>query len=387
MVMLHDLKNIFHLLTIFLCLLFAWFVLLSGRGRRTSNRLLASFLIVRAAAELGGVFFHFLPLRRVVSAAAPQLFYIDLPFDFFYIPLLYLYVLSLTRKDFDWKKALPVHLAWPVLISLLATVRLKLWSTAAARQLLSPTSRFLPADDYAVVVLGAIQFFFYAALALVALKRYRAEMRGVLSTVEPVNLSWLNFFLIGFSGWKLLSLIDYGVWLAAGSGPWTYALYIGSEVTFLVFLAVLFFKGLRQSEVLLGENAALARPKYEKTPLGDELKNAYKVKLVQFMETQKPYLDPSLSLAELARKVAIPPHHLSQLLNSSFGQNFFDFVNSYRIRESQRLLLERRFEERTILDVLYETGFNSKSVFNSVFKKYTGMTPSQFRKVQNSRSH
>jgi len=85
-----------------------------------------------------------------------------------------------------------------------------------------------------------------------------------------------------------------------------------------------------------------------------------------------------------AEKVSIPPYHLSQVINTCFNQNFFDFINSYRIKDSRRLLSEQDPDKKTIIEILYETGFNSKSVFNTAFKKHTGMTPSQFRKLKNS---
>lgn len=385
--MLHDLKNIFHIITIFQCLFFASYVWFVGRARRIAAGLLASVFVARAAAELGGVFFHFLALRKIVYARAPQLFYIDLPFDFLYLPLLYLYILSLTRKDFSLKKTFPVHLIWPAAIAVAAVLRFRLWDGDALRQLVGPDSRFGSIDQNVIVVLGLVQFVIYAWASLAALARHRSRVKDALSTVEPVNLSWLGFFIYGFIVWKSLDVAEYAVWLALGLGPWTISLYIISEITFLAFISLLFIKGLQQPAVFLNNGDQAQRPKYEKTLLNDDQKSLYKNRLVEYMESRKPYLDPGLSLTELARQVQVPPHHLSQVLNSCFDQNFFDFVNSYRIRESQRLLLERKFEDRTILDVLYETGFNSKSVFNTVFKKATGLTPSQFRKAQNSRSH
>ena len=106
--------------------------------------------------------------------------------------------------------------------------------------------------------------------------------------------------------------------------------------------------------------------------------------LIRYMKSQKPYLEPSLNLDKLAEKVSIPPHHLSQILNTCLNHNFFDFINSYRIKESERLLSEQDSYRKTILEILYETGFNSKSVFNTEFKKHTGMTPTQFKNLQNS---
>jgi AraC-like DNA-binding protein len=116
--------------------------------------------------------------------------------------------------------------------------------------------------------------------------------------------------------------------------------------------------------------------------LSEAQKKKYKNKLIQYMETQKPYLDSSLSLNDLSKKISIHHHHLSQILNTYLNQNFFDFINSYRIQESKKLLSENGRNKMTILQVLHETGFNSKSVFNTAFKKHTGMTPTQFRNSQ-----
>jgi AraC-like DNA-binding protein len=146
----------------------------------------------------------------------------------------------------------------------------------------------------------------------------------------------------------------------------------------------MFFRGLRQPAIFSGYNENESRAKYKKTSLVDAVKEDFKNKLLLYMETQKPYLEPSLCLNDLAKKVAIPPHHIFQVLNTSLNQNFFDFINSYRIKESRRLLSEQGPDKKMILEILYETGFNSKSVFNTAFKKHTGMTPSQFRKLKNS---
>jgi len=102
------------------------------------------------------------------------------------------------------------------------------------------------------------------------------------------------------------------------------------------------------------------------------------------METKKPYLDPSLCLNDLAEKVSISPQYLSQVLNTCLNQNFFDFINSFRIKDCKKFLSEQALNKKTILEILYKTGFNSKSVFNTAFKEHTRMTPSQFRKLHNS---
>ena len=99
------------------------------------------------------------------------------------------------------------------------------------------------------------------------------------------------------------------------------------------------------------------------------------------MERSKPYLDPDLTLMDLAEKTLIPYRALSEVINNTLKQNFYDYINEYRIRAAQKLLSERESKFKTVLEVLYEVGYNSKSSFNNAFKKYTGMTPTEFKKL------
>jgi len=87
-----------------------------------------------------------------------------------------------------------------------------------------------------------------------------------------------------------------------------------------------------------------------------------------------------LSLTKPDFQVDIGPRHLSQVINENLNRNFFDFVNRYRVEEAKKLLINLDKSRNSILDVAFDSGFNSKSSFNMIFKKYTAMTPSQFRK-------
>ncbi len=378
--MYHDVKNIFHILIIFQCLFFASLLLALAKKKKLGNLLLAGFLMARAAAELGGVFFHFRALREAVYAHFPQLFWINLPFNVLFAPLLYLYVLSLTEKDFSLKKEHLVHASMAALTLVYVLARFGFRSAETLRAFITPTGRFPPIEGDLLVALMYLQIFGYTIAGLVTLRHHRREIREIFSSVEPVSLSWLRAVLYGFAAWVSLSMIEYGLWLLIGSRPVIYLFYIAAEVTFLLFLCILFVRGLRQPEIFTGEIAASLRRKYEKTLIPSEAREAHRGRLAAVMETQKPFLDPLLSLPDLAKKVGLPPHHLSQVINTCFGKNFFDFVNSYRIEESRRLLAQTSPGERTILDIIYETGFNSKSVFNTVFKKTTGMTPSEYQR-------
>jgi len=102
-------------------------------------------------------------------------------------------------------------------------------------------------------------------------------------------------------------------------------------------------------------------------------------KLKGYMKETSPYLDPSLSIDSLANQLNIATKELSVLINHTMGLHFFDFVNEYRINYAKNILTDKSQQDLTILEILYDSGFNSKSSFNTEFKKRTGETPTQYR--------
>ena len=102
------------------------------------------------------------------------------------------------------------------------------------------------------------------------------------------------------------------------------------------------------------------------------------------MKTERLYLNGELTAQELAQQLGVTPNHLSQVINQVEGKNFFDFVNSYRIEEVKNRMADSRSKSMTLLALALESGFNSKTSFNMVFKKMTGQTPSQYYKALQS---
>ena len=132
-----------------------------------------------------------------------------------------------------------------------------------------------------------------------------------------------------------------------------------------------------------GNNDPLAKPFRDELVVTDleKIEKGETAKLVlNYMQAHKPYLEPELSLEQLASRLMLKPRLLSQAINEILGQSFYDFINRHRIEEARRLLTNPKDEKITISEVLYEVGFNSKSSFYTLFKKYTGLTPSEFRK-------
>ncbi len=120
--------------------------------------------------------------------------------------------------------------------------------------------------------------------------------------------------------------------------------------------------------------------KYKKSLLDPALLDDYREQLEGLMKREEPFLDPALTLRSLAEGVNMPPNQLSQLLNEGFDKNFSEYVNSYRLETFKEKANDRSLRHLTILALAFDSGFNSKTVFNTFFKKSMGMTPSAYWK-------
>jgi len=157
--------------------------------------------------------------------------------------------------------------------------------------------------------------------------------------------------------------------------------------TVLMLFCWLILIGLRSPELFINEKEA--QPSVKKlvklsesisfvnseSELEDEIKRVNK-----FMKEEEPFLDASLTLHTLANETGIPARELSILINHHLNKHFFDFVNEFRIEKAMELLIRPDRRDYTVLEILYEVGFNSKSSFNTAFKKHTGLTPTEYRR-------
>lgn len=120
------------------------------------------------------------------------------------------------------------------------------------------------------------------------------------------------------------------------------------------------------------------KQKYGNNRLPDFVREPIVNQLNEYMESARPWLKIDLTLSQLAASINVNPHHLSQIINSEFGKSFACYINEYRVNAACRLLSDAN--NRTVLDIAMDSGFSSKSSFNALFKKHTGLTPSEYRK-------
>jgi AraC-like DNA-binding protein len=133
-------------------------------------------------------------------------------------------------------------------------------------------------------------------------------------------------------------------------------------------------------EVIAIENEETHTQTSKRKVLQDEKLTELTSKLDLLMREQHLYLHHDINLASLSEEMGITPHQLSYIINNGFHQNFFQFINTYRVDKAKALLVDKSTEKLTILGIAYESGFSSKTAFNTTFKKFTQQTPSEFKK-------
>ncbi|MDG1820229.1 MAG: helix-turn-helix domain-containing protein, partial [Porticoccaceae bacterium] len=131
-------------------------------------------------------------------------------------------------------------------------------------------------------------------------------------------------------------------------------------------------------------SADKADKKYQRSLLDSSTAEALWQTLNQYMEKEQPFLQAGLKMPELAVALGVLPNDLSQAINTISGQSFYDFVNGFRVRQAQKLLLSPDYNEVTMLVIAMESGFASKATFYKYFKLHFSMTPAEYKKARDT---
>jgi AraC-like DNA-binding protein len=228
----------------------------------------------------------------------------------------------------------------------------------------------------------------YMLLTLRVLKRYASAIRNVFSTIEKIKLDWLKKITVTAMAFIAVFLVENTLLLFGIDLSNRFNL---TSVLIAVYVYAIGYMGLVKSEVLAdplrrnpvdeaGEDFDLPYEKYGKSGLSEDKAESCRVSLLALMDEKKPYTNPDLTLGGLALMLNISPHNLSEVINTRTGSSFFDFVSRYRVEQVERDLADPVKGQFKLLSIAFDAGFNSKSSFNTVFKKMTGTTPSRYRR-------
>ena len=354
--------ELIHLIEIVVCAqsyLFALFLFTHSKGKKISNLILGLFLFFMGSQMLSVVL--------ASSGALPGLEQFNGSYGYVYGVLFYLYTRSLIYKDFQFKRIDGLHFVPFGVITIIP---------------------FLGIDIRYVAVVGLyLSILTYLVLSFREIARYHRVVKNTRSNYDKINLSWLRLAITIFSVTLTVDIVQF-VANKYGAPQW-FAVMVSYTVflCLLTFVVAMVYKGLKHPSLFMGisEEEALQEEPGPKEILVSEDNQASLQKLETYMQTHQPHLQPELTLNTLAEALEMPPRYLSQIINYHLGQNFSDFINTYRVEAAKQRLRNPKDDKETILEVLYEVGFNSKSSFNAIFKKKTGLTPSEFKqKMVNS---
>lgn len=378
--MLFNFSDILFLLVLFLLLFIAVFLYTSRKGASTSNILLGSFFLSIALNLLDS----FLLLKQAYFSY-PSLALWGSNLLLLCGPFMLFYTQSVIYKDFHFNSRKWLHfLPFIVLFLLTETSYLAAGYQKQEDILTGILERKIPVAVYLASLAIYIHFFIYLLVSLQAVKRYGVAALNQYADAKKVTLNWLKTVIIFFLLLMVVTLINS--YLSYQS--LTRAYFFGLSLTvflLLAFIVFVLFRALRHPGMFAVweekeiEEAA-QNVKYASSGLAEAEKDRVVAALQQYMQNEKPYLEPELTLDKLAAQLAVKPKVLSQVINERLQQNFFEFVNFYRVEEAKKLLTNPKDKKITVLEVMYEVGFNSKSSFNTLFKKSTGLTPSDFKK-------
>jgi AraC-like DNA-binding protein len=346
------------------------FLITHKKGNRRNNSLLGTIFILIAwnmvdlTLQMNGVVFTWQFLQHI-----------DDGFFLLYGPIFYLYGQGVIFRDFKLSRGNLLHLI-PYLLLTISLLFFRNIRPVTSEEIIK---NGLPWQFYLISALMYAHFFVYLGLTYQSLLKYRKIIKDNYSQIDQINLDWLSVSIKTFGLVAFLSLIQSFIALAENRSVFMVALVL-LLIFIFYFVNKVILKALRQPEIFAGI-AQNETSKYLGSNLTPSQIEEYKKQLLALLRTEKPFLNPQVSLADLSEKLSVSTKHLSQVINQSFNKNFFDFINNYRIQEVQQILKESRDDKLTVLEAMYEAGFNSKSSFNTAFKKETGRTPSEFRKT------
>lgn len=347
------------------------YLLTTKRGNKKANRILGT-LILLFSFSISHAVLHPLGFYNKF----PHLIMLNHPILFLFGPLFYFYQKALVEKDFVIEKSKLLHFI-PFTVYIIILSPFYFQSAEAKLKIITSDLSQLAAFDYVFTPMQIIHLLIYLLVVNKELKTYHKKIRNSYSSVEKINLDWLQTFIRLFLAvYGLITVVLILFIFGFKVFVYTYgAGLIGLIATVSIY--AIGYKGLSQPEIFI---TYYDEPK-EKTEIPKKISTIEK-KLTSVMIEKKIFLNADLTLKELADSISIQPYQLSQILNDELHQNFYDFVNRFRVDEVKKRLHDKDYNHLSILGIAYDCGFNSKSVFNTVFKKYTDMTPSQFKKAE-----
>jgi len=368
---LFNFHDLILLLTSFECLVFAFIIFSNKALNKYSYTLFAALLLSHSLIALHELIFWGATFREWVLALSPNLFFV---FNFSYLldgPLVYLFISSLFLPSFKFNRRTFIHFI-PVVI-FLSYMFFAFWSLEQPVKTALINSYDIAYSWHYVLIDLLVKSlrigYIIATLRLV--KKYANTDKTVTAEHTP----WIRYILTVF---LVLLLWE---WLLTALK--VYALNYSINLKLLEFIGLTDYYAMfalinLMIYVVLMET--INKGHFKKNKLSEPVNMDYVARIEQAMNSDKLYLNPNLSFERFSEQIDIPVKELSSTINRHFEINFYEYINQYRVIEARDRLIAADNVDKNITEIFYSAGFNSKSVYNTLFKKVYKCTPSQYRK-------
>ena len=363
----------------FLALILACLLLFSQQTDRIKKiywQLLALFFFLGALRTFDTLIYWNVNVRDTLSLVSANVFFLFGFVFFLQGPLLLWFTSASLKRDFSLRKFDALHLfpaaCYPFFIYQIF-------------HRLAPEQKMQYVHDWVHVVsdpsfegliwVQRLVLFGYSSLCCYQLYHYQYHMRDDHHRLNKIDLQWLKLLVIGFFAincWVLVTLIETRFIQLVNPD----LLGKVESYTLLIYVSALVVYFLKNAA---GFSCAQAKDPVAAEPVVEEPQQQLVEKLTDFMEQNKPYLEPHITVERLAIKLNVSPKLLSCTINSQMHMNFFELIGTYRVAEAKKRLADSELRQKPIGEIMKSCGFNSKSVFNQAFKKTVGVTPSHYR--------
>lgn len=339
------------------------------RGNRQANRIMTGLILCFCLSILYGGIIH-----TRIYLAAPHLLRIGVPFQLLFGPLLFFYTRAHMnpRERFALKDLFHIIPFLAAVVIMIPYYRLsgdqKIYFVSNLEELI----QIFPVLWLDIII--QILLFCYFIVIFRKLRQHEVNLRENFSNMQGRTFSWIKSLLI-----QLVFIYIFVSLLMVFKALFQWRIledftFQTSRIIPVMVSFFFYFAGYR----------ALTQPAiFLHTPKKDsDIKKNQQVSpaVIDYMDEEKPYLKPDLTLQELAEMLKMSRNQLSAMINHGTGRNFYDFINTYRVEHFKRELFKAGNNHLSILGIALNCGFNSKTTFNKVFKSQTGLTPSLYKK-------
>lgn len=376
--------------------LFFCFFLVTKNGSKTLRSLLMLWLGLISFS----LFLNYLYETEKINQF-PHFIGLDTAFPFLYLPILYFYSRFLVAKKnkLEWKDV--IHAIPFLSYFIYVFIFFYLESPEYKLEFLQKLFRAeVPLDIQISNFLKIVQALVYFILIIKMIEHHQKTIKLNFSYTESINLKWLKTVTICLSviySLKFISLIT----IYFNTDSFLGKVEAISDLAVIIFVYVIAFYGIKQPDIFAkwkgqtnGHKNILMveepieqdktdnttnHSKYQNSNLSEQESEKILAAIQKYMNQDKPYLQSQLTIKDVADSLNINSKHLSQIINQQLGLNFFNYISEYRVKEVKSRIIDPRYKHLSILGIGFDCGFNSKSSFNSVFKKVTGVTPTVYK--------